>query len=107
MLTPDTINEMVAREVPGTFAAGYICGSDFIVCYVGRSDLDLNRELKKWVFYRSDCLFFKFLITTTAQEAFLKECRCFHDFNGTSGLKNTSHPMPVKDSGWKCPVCKP
>ncbi|HTF32067.1 MAG TPA: hypothetical protein VK714_00010 [Myxococcota bacterium] len=44
-----TIDEMVPRASPGTFALGYMDGGTFMAFYVGRSDSDLNGCLHDWV----------------------------------------------------------
>jgi hypothetical protein len=48
-LTHATIDSLVTATSAGTFALGYLDGSDFCVFYVGRSDADLNRRLHEWV----------------------------------------------------------
>ncbi len=106
VLVPDQIDEQVSAKKAGAFALGYVCDGDFIVRYIGRSDTDLNKELKDWVFRKSDCIFFKYLTTSSPREAFEKECTSFHDFGGTTGLTNGSHPQRPEGSGWLCPKCK-
>lgn len=106
VLIPDKIDEIVTAKTPGNYALGYIADKNFIVVYIGRSDNDLNSELKKLVFCKSDCLFFKFFLVKSADEAFEKECLNYHDFGGNTGLKNNKHPVPLKGFDWKCPVCE-
>ena len=49
-LTEEGIDDEVTRTSPGAYALGYLDDSNtFIVCYVGRSDDDLNGRLKNWV----------------------------------------------------------
>ena len=106
VLIPDKIDEVVAPKAPGNFALGYIADSDFIVLYVGRSDVDINSALKDWVYRKSDCIFFKFNVTATAQEAFEKESINYHDFEGSTNLRNEQHPERSNNTDWKCPECK-
>ena len=104
LLVPDKVDEVVPAMQPGTFALGYISDKNFVVVYVGRADEDLNAVLKDWVFRKSDCIFFKYKLTPTAEEAFYKECICYHDF-GPDELKCEVHPARKEGSDWKCPRC--
>ncbi|MBU1045144.1 MAG: hypothetical protein KJ915_12190 [Candidatus Omnitrophica bacterium] len=104
LLIPDKIDEVVPFRTPGAFALGYISDVDFVVIYIGRSDVNLNNELKDWVFRKSDCLFFKYSVTKNAQEAFQKECTAYHDFGGIN-LKSEKHPERMAEMDWRCPVC--
>lgn len=105
VLVPDKIDENVAPNLPGNYAVGYISVNDFIVLYVGRSEKDINAELKDWVYRKSDCLFFKFSIAKSPEEAFYKECVNFHDFSGSTNLKSCKHPAREAALKWKCPHC--
>jgi hypothetical protein len=105
VLIPDKIDEVIPQKVTGNFAVGYISESDFIVLYIGRSDDDLNAAIKDWVFRKSDCIFFKFKVMKTAKEAFFKECTNYHDFQGSTNLKNERHPWRNEGTDWKCPHC--
>lgn len=105
VLDPIKIDRLVAPKVPGNYAVGYIAGGDFIVLYIGRSDDNLNRELKNWVFRKSDCLFFKFSCANSSQEAFKKECTNYHNFGGSVKLKNKEHPQKPANTDWTCPHC--
>jgi hypothetical protein len=104
LLIPDKIDEVVTAMNIGVFALGYISDVNFVVVYVGRSDKDLNEEIKQWVFRRSDCLFFKYSLFKTSKEAFEKECTCYHDFGGID-LKCECHPQRIEGTDWKCPGC--
>ncbi len=105
VLVPDKIDEYVGANFPGNFATGYIVNNDFIVLYLGRSSEDINKELKNWVYRKSDCLFFKFSIAESAEKAFYKECINYHDFNGSVNLRNDGHPIRDDSVDWKCPNC--
>jgi len=48
-LCRSAIDAAVHETAPGTFALGYGDGSGFIAFFVGRSDADLNADLKAWV----------------------------------------------------------
>ena len=105
VLVPDKIDENVGPNLPGNYGVGYVSETDFIVLYVGRSDVDINAELKNWVYRKSDCLFFKFSIAKSPEEAFYKECINFHDFSGSTNLRNDKHPAHDESLDWKCPHC--
>jgi len=104
-LTSDSIDEEVTETGPGNYGLGYARDDDtFIVKYVGRSDTDLNGRLHDWIGkYKS----FKYssATATSPKAVFEKECRNYHDFGGSKGLDNSSHPDRPAGSGWKCPVC--
>jgi hypothetical protein len=104
LLVPDKIDEVISSQQSGAFALGYIADINFVVVYIGRSDKNLNAELKDWVYRKSDCIFFKYYFSKTAQEAFEKQCVCFHDF-GAINLKSMQHPQRTVNTDWKCPKC--
>ena len=89
---------------PGNYGLGHV-GEDgiFIVRYVGRSDTDLNSRLKDWVGKYKQ---FKYSQTSSREEAFKKECKNFHDFDGVSGLDNDIHPDRPDGRNLECPVCR-
>ena len=45
-LTKEKIDEVVTRKSPGNYGLGYVRDDIFYVCYVGRSDDDVNERLK-------------------------------------------------------------
>lgn len=103
-LTTSKVDEVVTRTSPGNYALGHVNTDNvFIVKYVGRSDTDLNRELKA----RSNSTYkkFKYSYATSPKAAFEKECHNFHDFGGADSLDNKNHPARPANAGWKCPVC--
>lgn len=100
----ETIDETVKHTAPGNYALGATnAGGTFIVKYVGRSDVDLNQELK--VRLDKGHPQFKAAYASSAKEAFEKECSNFHDFGGTKSLENEIHPAKPKNSNWRCPYC--
>jgi hypothetical protein len=54
----------------------------------------------------ADCRYthFEFSYAASAQAAFEKECRNYHDFGGSSGLDNQRHPVAPEGAPWQCPV---
>ena len=104
IFTSSEINRVVTRTSPGNYALGYKnTDGKLIVQYVGRSDVDVNEELKA----RLDDRYkrFKYSYATSPKAAFEKECRNYHDFGGSKELDNKIHPSRPAGSGWKCPVC--
>lgn len=99
------IDQVVTQTAPGNYALGRISETDgktFIVGYVGRSDTDLNKELKARLGYGYPA--FKCSYATSPRDAFLKECRNYHDFGGSDSLKNDIHPARPGGTTWKCPT---
>uniref|UniRef100_A0A7V3J9S8 GIY-YIG nuclease family protein n=1 Tax=candidate division CPR3 bacterium TaxID=2268181 RepID=A0A7V3J9S8_UNCC3 len=105
-LTTEKIDEAVTRASPGNYALGYIQDSTFCVCYVGRSDDNVNGRLKQWVGEKPNrYTHFKFSYATSPKAAFEKECRNYHDFGGSAELDNEYHPKRPEGTNWKCPIC--
>ena len=107
-LTDNEVNKRVPENVMGNYAFGYIDKEDgaFVVCYVGRSDADLKKEIKQQM--RNDCAkgctHFMFSIAKSKKEAFEKECRNYHDFGECDCLNNDIHPAKPAGTKYKCPV---
>jgi len=70
------------------------------VAYVGRSDTDLNVELKQRL-QTHNYPHFKASYASSVKEAYEKECKNYHDFNPS---KNEIHPAKP-NSNHKCPIC--
>ena len=104
VLTSSEIDRVVTRTSAGNYALGYTKDDGtFVVQYVGRSDSDVNQELKA----RLDSKYkkFKYSYATSPKAAFEKECRNYHDFGGREKLDNEIHPSRPAGRDWKCPVC--
>ena len=105
-LTKEKIDEVVTRKSPGNYGLGYVRDDIFYVCYVGRSDDDVNERLKQWVGEKSNrYTHFKFSYATSPKTAFEKECRNYHNFGKSDKLDNEYHPQRPEETNWKCPVC--
>jgi hypothetical protein len=100
--TSEQIDKQVESNRIGNYALGYMDGDTFIVKYVGRSDTDLNQELKA----RLDRGYskFKFSYAGSVRQAFDKECNNYHDFGGKAKLDNEVHPARPSGTNWPCPV---
>jgi hypothetical protein len=100
--TSEEIDKQVESNRIGNYALGYMNGDTFMVKYVGRSDTDLNLELKA----RLDRPYskFKFSYASSVREAFDKECRNYHEFGGKGSLDNEVHPARPSGADWPCSV---
>jgi len=105
-LTTEKVDEVVTRKSSGNYGLGYVRDRTFYVCYVGRSDDDVNERLKQWVGKKPNrYTHFKFSYATSPKAAFEKECRNYHDFGESGKLDNEYHPQRPEGANWKCPVC--
>ena len=102
--TSSEIDRVVTRTSFGNYALGYTKDDDtFIVKYVGRSDSDVNKELKARLALNHSK--FKYSYATSPKAAFEKEYHNYHDFGGSKDLDNKIHPSRPAESNWQCPVC--
>ena len=107
-LTDNEVSKRVSENVMGNYAFGYMDKEygAFVVCYVGRSDSDLKKEIKQQM--RTDrakgCTHFKYSIAKSVKESFEKECRNYHDFGGNTKLHNKNHPDKPDGTEYECPV---
>ena len=96
------IDEVVTRKSAGVYVLEREGSSEgFVVDYVGRSDVDVNERLQKWVGvngYKK----FKFDYFDSPKAAFEKECNVYHDFTPSD---NSIHPQRPEGSSWQCPRC--
>lgn len=103
--TKEEIDKRVTKKnQEGNYALGNVDDkSIFTVEYVGRSDTDLNAELKNrtsWTIYKK----FKYSYAISAKAAFEKECNNYHDFGGKKSLANEIHPARPDGTSYTCPV---
>jgi len=102
--TSAKIGEVVTQTSAGNYALGYTKEDNtFIVQYVGRSDSDVNQELKAKL--NGKYKKFKYSYASSPKAAFEKECRNYHDFGTNEKLDNQNHPDRPNNANWKCPVC--
>lgn len=103
------IDENVPDDAIGNYALGYVNENTnvFIVLYVGRSDSNLKNRLKNHIGENNNFKQFKYIIQKTAKDAFVLECKNFHDFGGLDGkLLNKNHPDSPSGFALSCPYCK-
>lgn len=107
-LSDIVVSMVIPDNKIGNYAFGYMDDEDgaFVVCYVGRSDSDLKREIKQQM--KTDrakgCTHFKYSIAKSVKEAFEKECKNYHDFGESECLYNDIHPAKPAGTESKCPV---
>ncbi len=114
ILTENEVNANIESDRIGNYAFGYLNDKGvFVVRYVGRSDTDLRTRIKHGLTdrninptkYRYE--WFKFSYADTPMEAYIKECKNYHDFGGDRGkLLNTNHPDTPDGMKADCPFCK-
>jgi hypothetical protein len=103
-LTADSINVQVAELSSGNYVLGnFDCKGIPFIKYTGRSDCDLNTEIKKFI---GKYQLFKFLYASSVQEAFEKECKYYHDYGESNELDNKVHPDRPAGTDWLCPICR-
>jgi hypothetical protein len=97
----DSIDAHVEQGMIGNYALGSKNSEGkFLVGYVGRSNSDLNAELKTYLGEKSYPLF-KFSYASSEVDAYNKECKNYHDFEPDSQI----HPAKPRQSRVVCPIC--
>ena len=102
IFTSAEIDRVVTKTSPGNYGLGY-SNDTFTVQYIGRSDSDVNQELKARL--AAKYKHFKYSYATSRKAAFEKECHNYHDFGGNEKLDNEIHPSRPAGTDWECPVC--
>jgi hypothetical protein len=99
-LTDSVIDQEVSTTRPGAYVLEDSPDLvNFRVTYVGRSDTDVNNQLHVHVgSYKR----FHYQYCSTAQAAFERECKLYHDFEPRD---NPIHPQRPSGMQWKCPRC--
>ena len=107
-LNDETIDIYVNDNRIGNYALGYISNNKFFVCYVGRSDNNIKQRLRQHINENENYKYFKFSYANDEREAYLKECKNWHDFGGLDDLLiNKIHPdKPKNMKNIKCPYCE-
>lgn len=105
-LSADEIAEIVTERSAGSFVLGWRTeNGTFKPLYVGRSDVDVRRELEFHVRLIPDANSFTFRYASTPREAFMQNCYDFHECGGCESLDNKKHPTRPNHIDWLCPVC--
>jgi hypothetical protein len=104
-LKSSTIDKKVPKGIVGNFLLGESNheNNGFSVLSIGRSDIDLNEELKKYV---GDYKHFQFSYAFSKYDAFYLECTHYHIFKELAeDVKEREHPEVPEGCNWFCPVC--
>ncbi|MBS1271989.1 MAG: hypothetical protein MAGBODY4_01125 [Candidatus Marinimicrobia bacterium] len=105
-LSDKMVEKQAAPDTPGNYALGYLNEEGtFVVCYVGRSDDELQSKLLSWVGAIARYTHFEYSYADSAEEAYTKECHNYHDFGGSDNLYNSNHPYRKDKTDWTCPRC--
>lgn len=107
VFTRNEIQRVIAPKQIGNYALGYADEQGtFYVQYVGRSDGILRERLLEHLGDGKKYKHFKFSYAKNAREAYEKECRNYHDFDGDKGgLDNDRHPDRPDGTNYPCPYC--
>ena len=102
-----TSTQIDAKVLPrriGSYVLGELrADGSFNVMYVGRSDADLNLELKTRLVAKYPKFMFSYAGSST--DAFIKECNNYHFFGGKETLDNQRHPdRPDGMDNLDCPI---
>ena len=102
-LTAKSVDDEITEISAGNFALGFESKSGlFVVQNYGRSDTDLNSEIKNWIGkYKR----FKFFYASSPKNAFEKECKNYHAFDKNK-IDNKTHPIKPENADYGCPYCK-
>ncbi|MDX9899880.1 MAG: hypothetical protein RBT22_00120 [Aliarcobacter sp.] len=97
-----SVDSEITKISAGNFALGFESKSGlFVVQYYGRSDTDLNHEIKNWIGkYKR----FKFFYASSPKSAFEKECKNYHTFDKDK-IDNKTHPEKPENTDYSCPYC--
>lgn len=95
-----SIDAQVRHRTIGNYALGNMRADGFIPYYVGRSDTDLNQELKSYIGEKMYS-HFMFSYAASAREAYQKECKNYHEF--VRQLTNEAHPAKPAGASYSCP----
>jgi hypothetical protein len=100
-LNVQTINEKVNSGSAGVYSLGYLREKTFLIQHIGRSDTNVNAQLKEYVGKYDR---FKFEYADSSEPAFRKECELYHAFGGKIP-HNENHPERSQGATWSCPRC--
>lgn len=108
-LNSENIDNEVEKDRYGVYGLDRGSKDDpFRVYYVGRADKCLNSRLKDHIdekFEGSTYKWFKYDYADSTEEAYQKECECYHHYGGKDKLDNEAHPQKPEGTNLKCPIC--
>lgn len=104
----ETIDSILDDKSIGNYALGHLNEKGtFIVCYVGRAtEQSVKDRLKQHIGEHPKIYkLFKYSYAGSPKEAYLKECKNYHDFGEDRCLYNENHPAKLSGDATPCPVC--
>jgi len=102
VLTAKSVDYEISKVSAGNFALGHESKSGlFVVEYYGRSDTDLNAEIKNWI---NKYKRFKFFYASSPKSTFIKECKNYLAFDKNI-IANKKHPKKPENTDYICPYC--
>ncbi len=106
LFLPEVIRSCVEPMQTGVYMLGDIVDGEFVVGYVGRSDICLqNRLLTHNHLYEFSYFFFQY--TNTPEEAFAKEAELWHNcVDYGISISNKIHPDSPAHLYLTCPYCQ-
>lgn len=105
LMLPAVIRRVVEPGRPGIYILGEFEDGQMVARYIGRSDCCLQTRLLNHN-HRYECSYFIFRYASSAKEAFLMECKWWHDFSAKrSELLNKIHPGAPSGQNCPCPYC--
>ena len=103
VLTDKSVDYEITKISAGNFALGHESKTGlFVVQSYGRSDTDLNHEIKNWI---GEYKRFKFFYSSSPKSAFIKECKNYHTFD-IKIIDKKTHPEKPENADYDCPYCK-
>ena len=103
------IDNEVERDKLGVYGLDRGSKDDsFKVYYLGRADSCLNTRLKDHIgdkYKGSIYKWFKYDYANSVEDAYRKECECYHYYGGKDKLDNEVHPQKPEGTNLKCPIC--
>ena len=108
-LNEKNVDDQVEKDKLGVYGLDRGKKDDpFKVYYIGRADNCLNTRLKKHIgekYENTTYKWFKYDYAKSIQDAYNKECKCYHHYGGKEKLDNEIHPRKPEGTNYKCPVC--
>lgn len=93
----------LVQEIPiGVLGVFQLSKDGDRISYVGRSDSDLQEEIKK--FLSKDYKYFQWVQLPWTKETYEMHCRLYHHAGGKSHLDNIDHPYSTNNKQNFCPL---
>ncbi len=106
LFLPEVIRSCIEPMKPGVYMLGDVMDGKFVVGYVGRSDICLQKRLLTHNhLYEFSYFFFEY--TQTSEEAYIKEAELWHNcVDYKIPIANKIHPDSPGNAHLQCPYCQ-